>query len=106
MDGLAHDLRLGIRPVWLLLGPALAASLGAFLLAVTVGPVWGAIQQTLDLSTLTMGWTFVTYLLSAVVAVPVGALVGRRWPTAVTLPAIVLLVFGSLLLAFAPGIGG
>ena len=95
----------GVRPVWLLIGPALAASLGAFLLAVTVGPEGAAIQRDMDLPTSGILWIFVAYLLPAVLAVPVGALVGRRWPTAVALPAIVLLLPGSLLTALAPGSG-
>lgn len=94
--------RPGVRPVWPLIGPALAASLGAFLLAVTVGPAWDAMRRDMHLST---SGAFVAYLLPAVLAVPVGALVGRRWPTAVALPAIVLLVPGSLLTALAPGSG-
>jgi MFS family permease len=97
--------RPAVRPVWLLIGPALAASLGAFLFAVPVGPEWAAIQRDLGLPTSAMLWIFVAYLLPAALAVPVGALVGRRWPTAVALPAIALLVPGSLLPALAPGIG-
>ncbi|MEV0807255.1 MFS transporter [Micromonospora sp. NPDC050200] len=97
--------RPGVRPVWLLIGPALAASLGAFLLAVTVGPERAAIQRDMHLPTSVIPWIFVAYLLPAVLAVPVGALVGRRWPTAVALPAIALLIPGSLLTALAPGSG-
>ncbi|MFI6784368.1 MFS transporter [Micromonospora sp. NPDC050276] len=91
------------RPVWLLIGPTLAASLGAFLLAVTVGPQWAAIQRDMDLPTSAVLWIFVAYLLPAVLAVAGGALVGRRWPTAVALSAIALLVPGSLLTALASG---
>ncbi|SCE88127.1 Major Facilitator Superfamily protein [Micromonospora coriariae] len=92
-----------LRPVWLLIGPTLAASLGAFLLAVAVGPQWGAIQRDMDLPTSAVLWIFVAYLLPAVLAVAVGALVGRRWPTVVALLAIALLVLGSLLTALASG---
>ncbi|GAA3776526.1 hypothetical protein GCM10022225_75610 [Plantactinospora mayteni] len=95
----------GVRPVWLLIGPALAASLGAFLLTLTVGPEGAAIQRALHLPSLGILWMFVAFLLPAALAVPVGALVGRRWPTAVALPAIVLLVPGSLLIALASGSG-
>ncbi|MGS2616840.1 MFS transporter [Micromonospora sp. LZ34] len=94
-----------VRPVWLLIGPVLAASLGAFLLAVTVGPEWVAMRQDMDLPTSAILWIFVAYLLPAVLAVPIGALGGRRWPSAVALSAIVLLVLGSLLTALAPGSG-
>ncbi|WP_460917131.1 MFS transporter [Plantactinospora veratri] len=79
--------------------------MGAFMLAVIIGPAWIAIQRDMDLPASVPLWIFVAYLLPAVLAVPVGALVGRRWPTAVTLPAIVLLTSGSLLTALAPGSG-
>ncbi|MEV4500245.1 MFS transporter, partial [Micromonospora arborensis] len=92
-----------LRPVWLLIGPTLAASLGAFLLAVTVGPQWVAMQRDMHLPTSAVLWIFVAYLLPAVLAGAVGALAGRRWPTAVALSAIVLLVSGSLLTSLAPG---
>jgi MFS family permease len=98
--------RPAVRPVWLLIGPALAASLGAFLLAVPVGLEWTAIRLDMHLPTSAILWIFVAYLLPAVLAVLVGALVGRRWPTAVALPAIALLVPGSLLTAFAAESGG
>ncbi|PYC74902.1 hypothetical protein C7C45_03140 [Micromonospora arborensis] len=92
-----------LRPVWLLIGPTLAASLGAFLLAVTVGPQWVAMQRDMHLPTSAVLWIFVAYLLPAVLAGAVGALAGRRWPTAVALSAIALLVTGSLLTSLAPG---
>jgi Arabinose efflux permease len=91
------------RPRWLLVGPALTASLGAFLLTLTTGPEWTAIRENLALSTSMVLWVFVAYLMPALLAVPVGALVGRRWPTAVTLSAIVLMVPGSLLIMLTPG---
>ncbi|MEN3614796.1 MFS transporter [Plantactinospora sp. ZYX-F-223] len=96
--------RPGVHPVWLLIGPALAASLGAYLLTITVGLEWASIQRSLGMPSLGLLWIFGAYLLSAALAVPVGALVGRWWPTAVTLPAIALLVPGSLLTALSPGI--
>ncbi|MGI5521574.1 MFS transporter [Micromonospora sp. CA-259024] len=101
----ASDRPHAFLPVWLLIGPTLAASLGAFLLAVTVGSQWVGIQRDMDLPSSAVLWIFVAYLLPAALAVAVGALVVRRWPTAGTLLAIVLLVFGSLLTALAPGGG-
>lgn len=95
----------GVRPVWLLIGPALVASLGAYLLAVTVGPVVAAIERDMGLPASVIPWSLVACLLPAVLAVPVGAVVGRRWPTAVALLASVLLLPGSLLTGFAPGSG-
>ena len=60
-------------------------------------------QRDMHLPTSMILWIFVAYLLPALLAVPVGALVGPRWPTAVALSAIALLVPGSLLIALAPG---
>ncbi|MEN3613766.1 MFS transporter [Plantactinospora sp. ZYX-F-223] len=97
--------RSGIRPAWLLIGPALAASLGAFLLTLTVGPEWAAMRRDMDLPASAIFWVFVAYLLPALLAVPVGALLGRRWPTAVGLPAIALMVPGSVLITLASGSG-
>ncbi|MEO3924940.1 MFS transporter [Micromonosporaceae bacterium B7E4] len=100
-----HGPRPDVRPAWLLIGPALAASLGAFLLTLTVGPEWAAMQRDMDLPASAVLWVFVAYLLPALLAVPVGALLGRRWPTAVGLPAIALMVPGSVLITLASGSG-
>ncbi|MDW5322347.1 MFS transporter [Plantactinospora sp. KLBMP9567] len=97
--------RPGVRPAWLLIGPALAASLGAFLLTLTVGPEWAAMRRDMDLPASAILWVFVAYLLPALLAVPVGALLGRRWPTAVGLPAIALMVPGAVLITLASGSG-
>lgn len=94
-----------VPPAWLLIGPALAASLGAYLLAVTLGPDGTTIERDMDLPASVIPWNLVAYLLAAVLAVLVGVLVGRRWPTAVALPASVLLLPGTLLTAFASGGG-
>ncbi|MEV4813096.1 hypothetical protein [Micromonospora avicenniae] len=93
------------RPAWLLIGPALTALLGVYLLAVTFGPLGTAMQRDLHLSDSVIPGHLVAYLLPALMAVPVGVLVGRRWPTAIALPAGVLLVIGTLLSALAPGGG-
>ncbi|HEY0698794.1 MAG TPA: MFS transporter, partial [Micromonospora sp.] len=92
-------------PVWLLIGPALTSALGAFLLTVTTGLEWATIQRDMHLSSSTTLWVFVAYLLPAAVAAAIGALAGRRSPTAVALPAITLLILGSLLIALTPGSG-
>ncbi|MEV4416463.1 MFS transporter [Catellatospora sp. NPDC049609] len=91
--------------IWLLIGPALAASLGAFLLTVTIGTEWTAIQGDLQLTASSTIWVFAAYLLPAILAAGVGALLGRGWPTVVGLSATVLLVLGALLTALAPGSG-
>ncbi|WP_412537838.1 MFS transporter [Longispora sp. K20-0274] len=95
----------GVRPIWPLAGPAVAGSLGAFLLTVAVGTEWTAIQRDMGLSTSVLGGILLAYLLPAVLALPVGVLLGGRWPTAVALPAGAVLVLGSLVTAFAPGGG-
>ncbi|MEV6521525.1 MFS transporter [Longispora sp. NPDC051575] len=92
----------GPRPAWLLIGPTIAASLGAFLALVTVGPEWTAIQRDLALANSVLALVLVAYLLPAILAAGVGALVGWRWPTSVAVPASVLLMLGALLTAFAP----
>lgn len=93
------------RPLWLLAGPALAAATGAFLLTVPIGSVWSAIQRDLGLPTVFSFLTVVAYLVPAVLAAGIGVLVGRRWPTAVTLPAAALLLIGALLTTLSPGTG-
>jgi MFS family permease len=99
----SYDPRPDLPPVWLLIAPTLAAALGAFLLAVPVGPAWAAIRLAMDLPSSMVGWVFVAYLLPAALAAPIGTLFGRRWPTVLTLPAIALMVPGSLLITLAPG---
>ncbi|MEV6368999.1 hypothetical protein AB0L86_19150 [Micromonospora musae] len=94
-----------LRPAWMLIGPALTALLGVYLLAVTFGPGGSAMRMALQLPDSAIPWSFVAYLLPALLATPLGFLLGRRWPTAVTLPAAVLLILGSLLTTLAPGSG-
>ncbi|MBF9131208.1 MFS transporter [Plantactinospora sp. S1510] len=92
-----------VFPVWVLAGPALAAWVGASLLTVTLGPQWTAMRTDLDLPALAVVWVFVAYLLPALATAAVGLLVGGRWPTALVLPGIGLLVLGALLTTFSPG---
>ncbi|MER7441678.1 hypothetical protein [Micromonospora avicenniae] len=93
------------RPAWLLIGPALTALLGVYLLAVPFGLVGRVMQRDVHLPDSGIPGHLVAYLLPALLAVPVGVLVGRRWPSAVALPAAVLLILGTLLTALAPGGG-
>ncbi|WP_165947277.1 MFS transporter [Micromonospora sp. 15K316] len=93
------------RPAWLLIGPALTALLGVYLLAVTFGPAGTAMRMDMHLPASVIPWSFVAYLLPALLTVPVGYLLGRRWPTATALPAAILLIPGSLLTTLAPGSG-
>jgi MFS family permease len=93
-----------VRPLWSLAGPALGALLAAGLLTAPIGPLGSAIQRDLGLSTATMTATlFAPYVVATAALVAPGYLLGRRWPTATTVPALVLLVVGSVVSAFAPG---
>jgi predicted MFS family arabinose efflux permease len=89
-------------PVWVLAGPALAAWTGASLLTITLGPQWTSMRLDMDLSTMTVVWVFLAYLLPALATTAAGFLVGGRWPTALVLPGIGLLVVGAVLTTFSP----
>jgi MFS family permease len=89
------------RPVWSLIGPVLGALQGAFLLTATIGE-WSALRRSLGLSSLAMLGLFAAYLLAAAVTAPIGILVGRRWPTAVAVPGMVLMILGLVTTALAP----
>ncbi|MEV6647773.1 MFS transporter [Amycolatopsis sp. NPDC051371] len=84
-------------------GPGLAALIGLFMLTVIYRfDGMSEIQRNLGLSSqslLLIG--LVSYLVGAALAVPVGLLLGARFPTAVTIPALGFLFFGVLLAAFA-----
>ncbi|MEE6262527.1 MFS transporter [Plantactinospora sonchi] len=93
------------RPLWSLVGPALGALLAAGLLTAPIGPLAGAITRDLGLSTTTMLMTVVVpYVVAAAALVVPGHLLGRRWPTATAVPASMLLVLGSAVSAFTPGV--
>jgi MFS family permease len=98
------EVRPGLRPAWQVIGPTLTASVGAFLLTATVGPGWDAMRREMDLSTSAIS-VFAAYLLPAALGVTASALLGRRWPAAVALPAALLLIPGTMLTAFAPASG-
>ncbi|MER5336880.1 MFS transporter [Micromonospora sp. NPDC002717] len=93
-----------VRPPWSLAGPALSAFLAAGLLIAPVGPLVSAITRDLGLSTAGMTMTVVAqYVVATVALVAPGYLLGRRWPTAIALPALALLIIGSVVSAFTPG---
>ncbi|MFE0025049.1 MFS transporter [Amycolatopsis sp. NPDC059021] len=94
-------------PWWLVIGPGFAALIGLFLLTV-IYPVDGRSALQLDLalsdqSLLLSG--LVAYLVAAAIAFPAGLLLGARFPTSVTVPAICLMLLGVLLVAFVPDSG-
>ncbi|MEU5949765.1 MFS transporter [Micromonospora sp. NPDC047465] len=93
-----------VRPLWSLAGPALSAFLAAGLLTAPIGPLVSAITRDLGLSTAGMTATVVAqYTVATVALVAPGYLLGRRWPTAIALPALALLIIGSVVSAFTPG---
>jgi MFS family permease len=93
-----------VRPLWTLAGPTLSALLATGLLAAPVGPLVSTITRDLGLSTASMTVTVVAQYAVAAVALAVpGYLLGRRWPTATAVPALVLLIIGSVVSAFTPG---
>ncbi|WP_181774372.1 MFS transporter [Amycolatopsis pittospori] len=94
-------------PWWLLVGPGFASLIGLFLLTVvyrfdgraTLQIELGMAEQTLLLGGL------VAYLVAAAIASPVGLVLGARFPTSVTVPAICLMLLGVVLVAFTPSSG-
>ncbi|OLZ46625.1 MFS transporter [Amycolatopsis keratiniphila] len=102
-----HDPRPTGQPWWLVIGPGFAALIGLFLLTVIYrfdgeSPLridLGISSQALLLNGL------VSYLIAAAIAFPAGLLLGARFPTSVTVPALVLMLMGVLLVAFVPGSG-
>jgi len=95
------------RPWWLLIGPGFAALIGLFLLTVIYrfdgeSPLridLGISSQTLLLNGV------VAYVVAAALAFPAGLLLGARFPTSVTVPALVLMLLGVVLVAFMPSSG-
>ncbi|ONF67461.1 MFS transporter [Amycolatopsis keratiniphila] len=102
-----HDPRPTGQPWWLVIGPGFAALIGLFLLTVIYrfdgeSPLridLGMSSQALLLNGL------VSYLVAAAIAFPAGLLLSARFPTSVTVPALVLMLMGVLLVAFVPGSG-
>lgn len=93
-----------VRPLWSLAGPAFSALLAAALLTAPIGPLVSMIKRDLGLSTSAMTVTVVAQYVAATLAlVAPGYLLGRRWPTATAVPALVLLIVGSVVSAFTPG---
>jgi MFS family permease len=96
------------RPVaapawWQVFGPGFAALIGLFMLTVIYRfDGMSEIQRDLGLSSqslLLIG--LVAYLAGAALTVPVGLLLGARFPTAVAIPATCFLLIGVVLAAFA-----
>ncbi|HEY2060131.1 MAG TPA: MFS transporter [Amycolatopsis sp.] len=93
-------------PGWLVIGPGLAALIGLFLLTVIYRfDGHSLLQRELHLSTQSLLLSgFVGYLVAAVLALPAGLLLGGRFPTSVTVPALGLMLIGALLVAFTPNV--
>ncbi|EME51976.1 MFS transporter [Amycolatopsis decaplanina] len=94
-------------PWWLVIGPGFAALIGLFLLTVIYRFDGGsALQIDLGMSNQSLLLNgLVAYLVAAALAFPAGLLLGGRFPTSVTVPAIVLMLLGVLLVAFVPSSG-
>ena len=93
-----------IRPLWSLAGPTLGALLAGGLVTAPIGPWGSAIQRDLGQSTAAMAVTLIApYVVALAAMVGPGFLLGRRWPTATAVPALVLLVAGSLACSLVPG---
>ncbi|MBB4961220.1 MFS transporter [Micromonospora polyrhachis] len=93
-----------VRPLWSLPGPALGALLGAALLTAPIGPLGSAIQHDLGLTAAATAATMIApYAVASAALIVPGYLLGRRWPTAVVVPALLFLLLGSVVNAFAPG---
>jgi MFS family permease len=107
----------GEPPLWTLIGPGLATVVGLFLVTAAYGThrfsapggESGLIPpMARDLGLSQRGFfsaAIATYLVAAVLALPVGFLLGGRRPTAVTVPAIGIIIVGALLIAFASATG-
>ncbi|MEU9019776.1 hypothetical protein [Actinomadura sp. NPDC048394] len=97
----------GGSPWWGLAGPGLATIIGLFLLTAVYGTdAFSPMQRALYLPghALLMK-AVVPYLIAAAVALPVGVLLGARYPAAVTIPAILASALGGLLVAFTENTG-
>ncbi|MGI5289107.1 MFS transporter [Nonomuraea polychroma] len=97
----------GERPTWALIGPAIAALTGLYLLTMPFGPAaWVSLQLDLALSSQTaLLTTLVAYLVSAAAGGALGVSLGGRLLTTVGLAAIAFMIIGVLLNALAPDAG-
>ena len=92
-----------VRPLWSLAGPALGALVAAALLTAPIGTLAGAIQRDLHLSTAAMMVILIpSYAVATVALIAPGYLLGRRWPTATGVPALVFLILGNVVDLLAP----
>ncbi|MBE1579110.1 MFS transporter [Amycolatopsis roodepoortensis] len=94
-------------PWWLVIGPGFAALIGLFLLTV-IYRFDGGPDLQIDLGMSSQSFLLnvvVAYVVAAALAFPAGLLLGARFPTSVTVPAIVLMLLGVLLVAFGPSSG-
>ncbi|RSN22256.1 MFS transporter [Amycolatopsis sp. WAC 01416] len=94
-------------PWWLVIGPGFAALIGLFLLTVIYRfDGSSALQIELGMSNQSLLLSgLVAYLVAAAIAFPAGLLLGARFPTSVTVPALFLMLLGVALVAFVPSSG-
>ncbi|OKJ96439.1 MFS transporter [Amycolatopsis sp. CB00013] len=94
-------------PWWLLIGPGFAALIGLFLLTV-IYRFDGESPLQIDLGISSQSLLLngvVAYVVAAALAFPAGLLLGGRFPTSVTVPALVFMLLGVVLVAFMPSSG-
>lgn len=89
-------------PLWALAGVVPAVWLAAFVCMITTGPTMVLMQRMLGLSEIQTVMMLGGFLLAAAVGLPLGVLAGRRFPHAVTLVGLSLMVVGMVLTALAP----
>ncbi|MBA9003417.1 bifunctional serine/threonine protein kinase/MFS transporter [Thermomonospora cellulosilytica] len=81
-----------------LIGPVLGGLVGLYLLTVTTGSGWTEhARMDLALAASQIPWVSAAYPVAAALTVPVGTVLGRRWPNAVAAASAVLMAVGSLL---------
>lgn len=85
-----------------MIGPGIAALTGLYLLTVTLGS-GEFLQRALGLTSQNTLLATVAYLVSAVVASAAGVALGRRFLTGVSVPAVMVMIVGVLVVAFAAG---
>lgn len=88
----------------MVIGPCLGAMTACYLLTLALAPGWFVMIQRDMLLTSLLSWGVTgVYLIAAAVTVPVGVLLGGRFPTAISATAIVFVAIGLPLTSYAPG---
>jgi len=89
------------RPVWMLLGPGLAAVLAACQFGFLLGPPREALQRSLGMSLAMAAAVVLLQLVAAAMGFAAGYLLGRRAPASVVATATVLMLLGAVVAGLA-----